>query len=84
MADIDNDVVSTLSKKIDDQARFTRIVAVICCLAIIGCLSYAISSLIYALPDLMLAKVMSNMEALQIEWKAIDKLPAKKLAPTLN
>jgi hypothetical protein len=84
MADIDNDLPGTLSKKIDDQSRFTRIVTVLCCLAVIGCISYAISSLVYVLPDLIIAKVMSNMESLHTEWKTIEKLPPKKLSPTLN
>jgi len=77
MADIDNDLVTQLMKKIDDQHRFTRIVSVLCCLAIIGCISYAMSSLVYVIPDLLVAKVMSNMETLHTEWKTIDKpMPA--------
>ncbi len=78
MAELDNDLVSTLNKKIDDQARFSRIVIVLCCLAVIGCISYAISSLVYAMPDLMVAKLMSNMEAFHSEWKAIDKVRPDK------
>jgi hypothetical protein len=78
MADMDNDLISQLLKKIDDQFRFTRIVTVLCCLAIIGCLSYAISSLIYAMPDLVIAKIMSNMETLHTEWQTIEKVPTAK------
>ncbi len=78
MAELDNDLLSTLSKKIDDQARFTRIVTVLCCLAVIGCVSYAISSVLYVLPDLVMAKVMSNMETLHTEWKVIEKFPVEK------
>ena len=74
MADIDNDVLIQLLKKIDDQHRFTRIVTVLCCLAIIGCLSYAISSLVSAMPDLVMAKVMSNMDSLHTEWKTMEKV----------
>ncbi len=78
MADIDNDLVSQLTKKIDDQHRFTRIVTVLCCLAVIGCMSYAISSLVYAMPDLVMAKFMSNMESLHTEWKTMERVPAQK------
>jgi hypothetical protein len=69
MADIDTDTISQLMKKIDDQHRFTRIVTVL-----------AISSLVYALPDLVVAKVMSNMESLHTEWKQIEKV-GDKTAP---
>lgn len=73
MTDIENDSISQLLKKVDDQHRFTRIVIVLCCLAIIGCLSYAISSLIYTMPDLVMAKLMTNLEGFHTEWKTLEK-----------
>ena len=78
MTDIDKDVVSGLNKKIDDQARFTRIVTVLCCLAIIGCMFYALSSVITVMPDLVIAKIMSNVENLHTEWSAVDRCNAAK------
>jgi len=79
MTDIDKDIVSELNKKIDDQARFTRIVTVLCCLSVIGCMFYALTSMISVMPDLMVAKVLSNVENIHTEWTAIDRISANKL-----
>ncbi len=78
MTELDSDAISQLSKKIDDQARFTRIVTALCCLAVIGCMFYALSAMISSMPDLMLAKVLSNVENIHTEWVAIDKFTAEK------
>ncbi len=84
MTEIDKDVVSELNKKIDDQARFTRIVTVLCCLSIIGCMFYALTSMISVMPDLMVAKVMTNLENIHTEWQAIDRISANRAKATVK
>ena len=79
MTELDNEVVSQLNKKIDDQARFTRIVTVLCCLSIIGCMFYALSAMITTVPDLIVARVMSNVENIHTEWQAIDRLAQNRI-----
>jgi Na+(H+)/acetate symporter ActP len=70
-----------LSKKIDDQARFTRSVSVICTLLILGVMFYTSTSLISVVPQLIVAHIMGNMEQLVQQWKLIDKNTKKLSTP---
>jgi hypothetical protein len=65
-------VLAELAKKIDDQARFTRGVVVVCTLSTLGVIFYTLTSIVSTLPDLILAKYMGNMERVYQEWRLIE------------
>jgi hypothetical protein len=83
MTDGSENLLARLSKKIDDQSRFTRAVMVICTLAIIAVTFYSLTSLVSVLPDLVLAHFMGNLEQVQTQWKLVEnsKLPKSHLPP---
>lgn len=78
------DIFAQLSKKIDDQARFTRMLVVVCCLAIVGSMFYSLSSLIATIPDLMLAKFLGNLENIQTEWQLVEQLHTAAKEKNMN
>jgi len=61
---------ATLAKKIDDQARFTRAVTIICTLAILGVLFYTLTEIFNGLPQAVILHYMANMEPIVKEWRA--------------
>jgi len=65
-------IYSQLSKKIDDQARFTRAVVIICTLAILGVMFYTLTSIVTTLPGLVLAHFMGNLEQVVMEYKLVE------------
>jgi hypothetical protein len=83
MTDGSENLFAQLSKKIDDQARFTRAVNVICTLATIAVVFYSLTSLVSVLPDLVLAHFMGNLEQVQTQWKLVEisKTPKNHLPP---
>jgi hypothetical protein len=76
----DENILAQLSKKIDDQARFSRIVVVLCTLTIVGILYFIMTSEIQVLPDLVMTRIMGNMETLVVEWHLVETAVAKKRA----
>jgi hypothetical protein len=66
-------VLALLSKRIDEQARFTRSVTVICTLLILGVSFYTSTTVMTVMPQLMIASVMGNMEQLVQQWRLIEK-----------
>jgi hypothetical protein len=78
MTEGSDNLLAILSKKIDDQARFTRGVNIICTLAIIAVVFYSLTSLVSVLPGLVLAEFMGNLEQVQTQWKLIENVRAPK------
>jgi hypothetical protein len=64
--------LETLSKKIDDQSRFTRSVIFLCTCLILGVVFYILIQLYDGIPELVIARFMSNMEPLVKEARAAD------------
>jgi hypothetical protein len=62
--------LALLAKKIDDQARFTRTVSVVCALAILGVLFYTLTEVFNGLPQAVVLQYMSNLEPIVREWNA--------------
>jgi hypothetical protein len=83
MTEGSENLFAILSKKIDDQARFTRAVTIICTLAIIAVVFYSLTSLVSVLPGLVLADFMGNLEQVQTQWKLIENVrnPRSHLPP---
>jgi hypothetical protein len=65
-------IYAQLAKKIDDQARFTRAVTIICTLAILGVMFYTLTSIVTTLPGLVLAHFMGNLEQIVMEYRLVD------------
>jgi len=82
MTEGSENLLAVLSKKIDDQARFTRGVVVICTLAIIAVVFYSLTSLVSVIPGLVLAELMGNLEQVQTQWKLIDTARSPRHAPS--
>jgi hypothetical protein len=70
--------MAALSKKIDDQSRFTRMLVVVCCLAVLASMFYSLTSLVGLLPELTLARIMGNLDSVHNEWRALEKLSTSK------
>ncbi|CAN5136208.1 hypothetical protein BH10CYA1_BH10CYA1_62670 [soil metagenome] len=64
--------LATLAKKIDEQARFTRSVSIICTLSILGVMFYTLTEMFSNLPNMIILQFMGNLEKINQEWKAID------------
>ena len=75
--ELDVSTHARLAKKIDDQARFTRMLVVVCCLAVLGSMFYSLTSLVNLLPDLVMARLMGNLDTVQREWQTLEKLSTK-------
>lgn len=64
--------ISQLSRKIDDQARFTRSVMIICTLAILGVMFYTLTEMFSKLPHTFVLHYMSNLDTIVKEWKMCE------------
>ncbi|HNB24750.1 MAG TPA: hypothetical protein PKZ32_20180 [Candidatus Melainabacteria bacterium] len=64
--------IAQLSKKIDEQARFTRSVVIICTLTILGVVFYTMTEMFSSMPANIVLHFMGNMEKIVYEWKAIE------------
>ncbi len=68
------DPIVLLGKKIDEQARLTRMLVVVCCLAVLASMFYSLASMIGIIPNLTLTKFLGNIETIQERWHSLDKL----------
>lgn len=73
--------LATLAKKIDEQARFSRSVSIICTLSVLGVMFYTLTEMFSNLPNMIILQFMGNLERIHQEWKAIDAAPNRKEAP---
>jgi len=80
--------LATLAKKIDEQARFTRSVSIICTLSILGVMFYTLTEMFSNLPNMIILQFMGNLEKINQEWKAIDASQKSRKttlpSPTVN
>ncbi|HEY9869529.1 MAG TPA: hypothetical protein V6D08_10225 [Candidatus Obscuribacterales bacterium] len=72
--------VNQLTKRIDDQARFTRTVVVVCATAVLGVMFYMLTILFSDLPYMFVARYMENLESIVRQWRAIDALENQRRA----
>lgn len=70
--------LAQLSKKIDEQARFTRSVVIICTLTILGVVFYTMTEMFSSLPANCVFQFMGNMEKIVQEWKLIEASMASR------
>ena len=64
--------IAILAKKIDDQARFTRSVVIICTLAVLGVMFYTLTEVFTSLPQAVVLHYMANLEPIVKEWHAAE------------
>lgn len=64
--------IALLAKKIDDQARFTRSVTIICTLSILGVMFYTLTEVFGGLPQAVVLHYMANIEPIVKEWKTAE------------
>ena len=64
--------IALLAKKIDDQARFTRSVTVMCTLAVLGVMYYTMTESFSVLPQSVVLQYMANMDTIVKEWRAAE------------
>ncbi|HEY9679948.1 MAG TPA: hypothetical protein V6C76_18240 [Drouetiella sp.] len=69
--------LAALAKKIDEQARFSRSVSIICTLSILGVMFYTLTEMFSNLPNMIILQFMGNLERINQEWAAIDAAHAK-------
>ncbi len=70
--------LALLSKRIEDQSRFTRSVVVICTLLILGINFYTSTTMIGVLPQLFVTNIMGNMEPLVQQFNLVESSVHKK------
>lgn len=70
--------VTQLSKKIDDQGKFTRALVLICTGTILAVHMWTVTETFTAIPAVVLSSVMENMELLIKEYRALDTVTAKQ------
>lgn len=63
-----------LTKRVDDQFRFTRSVIVLCTLANLGLTIFTILATFQSLPSQMTAHYMSNLEPVIRIWRQYEAL----------
>jgi len=73
--------VGQLTKRIDDQARFTRTVVVVCTTAILGVMFYMLTVIFSDLSYVFVARYMENLDKIVFQWKAIqDRMDAGRMS----
>ena len=70
--------IAQLTKRIDDQARFTRTLVVVCTASIMGVFFYLLTELYGHYPLFTFNFFMQNMDKLYYEWRAIDVLQKRQ------
>jgi len=80
MADLkkEEDIIAILTKKIDREANFTRMVVVVCCLAVLASTFYCLTSMVVVLPAMVYTKILGSLGSLQREWYSLEKLAKDK------
>ena len=72
--------IAVLAKRIDDQARFTRAVTVICTTAILGVMFYMLTEIFSTLPGLIISSVIGQMDTLNSVWRATDAAASRRFS----
>jgi hypothetical protein len=65
--------LAQLAKKIDEQARFTRSVLIMCTLSILALVCYTLTEMSSILPHLILMELQGNLEKIVVEWREAEK-----------
>ncbi|MBI4532591.1 MAG: hypothetical protein HY711_01485 [Candidatus Melainabacteria bacterium] len=74
--------LNQLTKRIDDQARFTRTVVVVSTAAMLGVMAYALTEIVTYIPRLVIAEYMASLDSIQSQWKLTEQLRWSKPATT--
>jgi hypothetical protein len=61
-----------LAKRIEKQEQFTRMVSLICCIAVLSVMFYTVTEIFSDLPQLIVVHAMSNMRTIVSERHLVD------------
>ncbi len=64
--------IAQLAKRIDDQARFTRTVTVVCAIALGGIIMYSDTEIFGYLPTLMITSAIARFDTIVPIWRATE------------
>src|SRR5437016_856174 len=64
--------IAVLTKRIDDQARFTRAVVVVCTTAILGVMFYMLTEIFASLPAVIVTTGIGQIDKVVYIWKATE------------
>jgi hypothetical protein len=64
--------IAVLAKRIDDQARFTRAVTVICSTAVLGVMFYMMTEIFSTLPAVIYTNFLGQMDKTVYMWRATE------------
>lgn len=67
-----------LSKKVDEQFKFTRYVVVLCTLVTIGLMIFTVLMTFESLPTQITLHFMSNLEPIVVQWRSIEMIQKAK------
>lgn len=78
--------LAQLTRRIDDQARFTRTVVVVCTTAILGVMFYMLTIVFAELPYVFMVRYIESLDKIVYQWRTIEermvagRLPRKEPA----
>jgi len=61
--------IAQLARKVDEQARFTRSVSLMCTFSILALMFYTLTEMNSHLPQVILLEFMGNIEKVVLMWK---------------
>ena len=73
--------IAQLATKVDEQARFTRSVTIICTLTVLGVMFYTLTEMFNNLPQAFVLHYMANLQKIVTEWNACEDIAAKHSQP---
>lgn len=77
--------IAELSKRIQDQARFTRAIVLVCAAAMIGALFFSTVQIFSLLPTAVVLQYMDKMPEIVAQWKVTEVTKARaKTLPEQN
>lgn len=69
--------LAQLTKRIDDQARFTRTLVVVCTAAVLAVNMWIVTETFSSLPTMIIASLMENMDVISRQYKALEESGSK-------
>ncbi len=69
--------LAELAKHVQDQARFTRAITVVCTAAVMGVLFWMIVQVFTLMPDMVIAKYMAALPQIVVQWHFTETASSK-------
>src|ERR1051326_4245461 len=72
--------IAVLTSRIDHQARFTRMLVVVCTAAVLGVQMWGLTQVVATLPPMIIAQQIQQIDSLVYAWKATEASMARRPA----